>query len=324
MVHALRSRRRATSCGRSPRQAARRFVAGHRRRSRVFVGSADGRLYALGSGKTGEKVWEYEAGGDFAGSPAVAAGRLVIGNDDGTLYCFGEATKAALEAAATWTVDRCSFGTQETVRMATEATKTEVGSYFIANYPPFSQWTRRGAGRGARGIDARRAAGATCRLGLYLHIPFCRKRCKFCYFRVYTDKNAGDVETLRRGPVARDRAGQPAAGDGRPAVPLRLLRRRHAVVPERQAAHVAGRSAAGQHQLGPGRGSHLRVRAGHALASRRSHTLKRAGRHAAQPGRREFRRRGARRERPGASLGRGLQGVGLDPRRRLSQHRTST
>ena len=31
-------------------------------------------------------------------------------------------------------------------------------------------------------------------LGLYLHIPFCRKRCKFCYFRVYTDKNARDVE----------------------------------------------------------------------------------------------------------------------------------
>jgi oxygen-independent coproporphyrinogen-3 oxidase len=33
------------------------------------------------------------------------------------------------------------------------------------------------------------------RLGLYLHIPFCRKRCKFCYFRVYTDKNADEVET---------------------------------------------------------------------------------------------------------------------------------
>ncbi|MBI3464484.1 MAG: coproporphyrinogen III oxidase family protein, partial [Planctomycetes bacterium] len=26
-------------------------------------------------------------------------------------------------------------------------------------------------------------------------IPFCRKRCKFCYFRVYTDKAARDVET---------------------------------------------------------------------------------------------------------------------------------
>jgi oxygen-independent coproporphyrinogen-3 oxidase len=30
-------------------------------------------------------------------------------------------------------------------------------------------------------------------LGLYIHIPFCRKRCHFCYFRVYTDKNARDV-----------------------------------------------------------------------------------------------------------------------------------
>ena len=31
-------------------------------------------------------------------------------------------------------------------------------------------------------------------LALYLHIPFCRKRCKFCYFRVYTDKNASEVQ----------------------------------------------------------------------------------------------------------------------------------
>jgi oxygen-independent coproporphyrinogen-3 oxidase len=31
-------------------------------------------------------------------------------------------------------------------------------------------------------------------LGLYLHVPFCRKRCHFCYFRVYTDKNAREVE----------------------------------------------------------------------------------------------------------------------------------
>jgi oxygen-independent coproporphyrinogen-3 oxidase len=30
-------------------------------------------------------------------------------------------------------------------------------------------------------------------LGLYLHIPFCRKRCHFCYFRVYTDKNSQEV-----------------------------------------------------------------------------------------------------------------------------------
>ncbi len=57
--------------------------------ARVFIASGDGRLYALDV-KTGEKLWEYEAGGGFTASPAVAQGRLVIGNDDGELYCFGE------------------------------------------------------------------------------------------------------------------------------------------------------------------------------------------------------------------------------------------
>ncbi len=74
--------------------------------------------------------------------------------------------------------------------MATE-TKTEVGSYFIANYPPFSQWS-------AEALPEIKAAlespPAETPLGLYLHIPFCRKRCKFCYFRVYTDKNSKEVE----------------------------------------------------------------------------------------------------------------------------------
>ena len=76
--------------------------------------------------------------------------------------------------------------------MATETTKTEVGSYFIANYPPFSQWTPEGL---AEVQAALHAPPDEVPLGLYLHIPFCRKRCKFCYFRVYTDKNAADVET---------------------------------------------------------------------------------------------------------------------------------
>jgi oxygen-independent coproporphyrinogen-3 oxidase len=71
--------------------------------------------------------------------------------------------------------------------------KTGLGNYFVANYPPFSFWK-------PAHLDAARAALASTPeagvpLGLYLHIPFCRKRCKFCYFRVYTDKNARDVET---------------------------------------------------------------------------------------------------------------------------------
>jgi oxygen-independent coproporphyrinogen-3 oxidase len=75
--------------------------------------------------------------------------------------------------------------------MSTSSTKTEVGSYFISNYPPFSAWS-------TDQLDAVRGAmnspPAKVPLGLYLHIPFCRKRCKFCYFKVFTDKNSAEVE----------------------------------------------------------------------------------------------------------------------------------
>ena len=74
-----------------------------------------------------------------------------------------------------------------------ELDQTEVGSYFVANYPPFSVWTPEAVAAEAMPALQARAAPA-CRSGLYLHIPFCRKRCHFCYFRVYTDKNAREVE----------------------------------------------------------------------------------------------------------------------------------
>jgi oxygen-independent coproporphyrinogen-3 oxidase len=69
--------------------------------------------------------------------------------------------------------------------------QTDVGSYFVANYPPFSVWN---ADSVAEGKAALASSAADQPLGLYLHIPFCRKRCHFCYFRVYTDKNAREVE----------------------------------------------------------------------------------------------------------------------------------
>lgn len=75
------------------------------------------------------------------------------------------------------------------------APQTEVGSYFVANYPPFSLWTREEIPAALAVLDRPvEAAAAAPPLGLYMHIPFCRKRCKFCYFRVYTDKNAGEVD----------------------------------------------------------------------------------------------------------------------------------
>lgn len=74
----------------------------------------------------------------------------------------------------------------------TAQTRTEVGNYFVSNYPPFSQWKPEHI---PRVIDALDEPPRTSEpLGLYLHIPFCRKRCKFCYFKVYTDKNASEIE----------------------------------------------------------------------------------------------------------------------------------
>lgn len=85
--------------------------------------------------------------------------------------------------------------------MSTEVKKTEVGSYFISNYPPFSQWTgdalpaiHNALSQPPRKLQAALERQSDTPLGLYLHIPFCRKRCKFCYFKVFTDVNAGEIE----------------------------------------------------------------------------------------------------------------------------------
>jgi oxygen-independent coproporphyrinogen-3 oxidase len=70
--------------------------------------------------------------------------------------------------------------------------RTEVGNYFVSNYPPFSQWKPEFV---SEALDAlSQPARVDDPLGLYLHIPFCRKRCLFCYFKVYTDKNASEIE----------------------------------------------------------------------------------------------------------------------------------
>src|SRR3954454_7363391 len=75
--------------------------------------------------------------------------------------------------------------------MSTGTAKTEVGSYFISNYPPFSAWS---TDQLATVRAAMSSPPADVPLGLYLHIPFCRKRCKFCYFKVFTEKNSAEVE----------------------------------------------------------------------------------------------------------------------------------
>jgi oxygen-independent coproporphyrinogen-3 oxidase len=74
----------------------------------------------------------------------------------------------------------------------TSTTTTEIGNYFVSNYPPFSLWKPELVPAAMDALsEPPRPDDA---LGLYVHIPFCRKRCKFCYYKVYTDKNASQIE----------------------------------------------------------------------------------------------------------------------------------
>ena len=93
--------------------------------------------------------------------------------------------------------------------MSDDTERTEPGSYFVANYPPFSRWH---ADAVSDVLAAFAAPPTAAPLGLYLHVPFCRKRCKFCYFRVYTDVAAHDVERYSQalGREAELAAAQPA------------------------------------------------------------------------------------------------------------------
>jgi oxygen-independent coproporphyrinogen III oxidase len=70
-------------------------------------------------------------------------------------------------------------------------TETTVGNYFVANYPPFSFWKPDRIGELEAALN--QPPGPGTELGIYAHIPFCRKRCHFCYFKVYTDKDSAAI-----------------------------------------------------------------------------------------------------------------------------------
>src|SRR5262249_50237076 len=75
--------------------------------------------------------------------------------------------------------------------------ETTVGNYFVSNYPPFSFWKPDFVPQLHAALDrppsTLNTQPSTVPLGLYVHIPFCRKRCHFCYFKVYTDKASAQI-----------------------------------------------------------------------------------------------------------------------------------
>lgn len=69
-----------------------------------------------------------------------------------------------------------------------EPAKTTAGNYFVGNYPPFSYWNTDGANDAHAALQRPAVDGTP--MGIYVHLPFCRRRCRFCYFRVYTGRDA--------------------------------------------------------------------------------------------------------------------------------------
>src|SRR5438128_1749964 len=70
--------------------------------------------------------------------------------------------------------------------------ETTAGSYFISNYPPYSFWNAEQVSQAHAALD--RLPRPDAPLGIYVHIPFCRKRCHFCYFKVYTGKDSSEID----------------------------------------------------------------------------------------------------------------------------------
>jgi oxygen-independent coproporphyrinogen-3 oxidase len=139
-----------------------------------------------------------------------------------TLEAYGvkdaDVPALAVEAAGQWTARfnprpvaaadfevlyRAALGTSAAAKAGAPRKEgdgeTEVGNYFVSNYPPYSFWKPDFVANAVAAFKRPPAPGTP--LGVYLHIPFCRKRCHFCYFRVYTDKNAEEIQRYVDGAI---------------------------------------------------------------------------------------------------------------------------
>src|SRR5437763_15743757 len=87
--------------------------------------------------------------------------------------------------------------TKESVKTPPLEKQTTVGNYFVSNYPPFSCCKPEFVPEVSSAMDRPPSTinhQPSTPLRLYVHIPFCRKRCHFCYFKVYTDKDSSEIK----------------------------------------------------------------------------------------------------------------------------------
>ncbi len=146
--------------------------------------------------------------------------------------------------------------------------ETTVGNYFVSNYPPFSFWKPEYVGEIYAALDRPPSTldprPSTLPLGLYVHIPFCRKRCHFCYFKVYTDKDSAAIRGYLDAVLREFRlyAAKPFVGGRKPNF-IYFGGGTPSYLSVDQLRHLTDGMKA-LLPLGRGGGSYIRVRAGHA------------------------------------------------------------
>ena len=74
--------------------------------------------------------------------------------------------------------------------MSADAPRPEsvTGNYFVSAYPPFSCWQPGDVAAFRRVLASPPDRADPRPLGLYVHIPFCVKRCDYCYYLSYDDR----------------------------------------------------------------------------------------------------------------------------------------
>jgi oxygen-independent coproporphyrinogen-3 oxidase len=91
------------------------------------------------------------------------------------------------------------MATVPAARAACGEPEPATGSYFVSAYPPFDAWSPAELPAWRAVLDRRPASG--CPLGLYVHIPFCEKRCDYCYYLSYDGRHHevdAYLDSLRR------------------------------------------------------------------------------------------------------------------------------
>jgi oxygen-independent coproporphyrinogen-3 oxidase len=71
------------------------------------------------------------------------------------------------------------------------ASEPVAGNYFVAAYPPFSAWD---SAQVPALHEALAQPAPAAPLGLYVHLPFCQKKCDYCYYLSYIAQPAAVVD----------------------------------------------------------------------------------------------------------------------------------